>query len=413
MKKPRILLLPDFPNWAFDYIARSIAARLKHRFDFKIEYASRHPELRGSQTDLLYVFFWGYKVPEGSGFGKNQVIKDVASWAWCHPHKNYPVSSKEDFVQNYLDDCGIVTTPTAEIYTELASEGFPIVHCPNGVEDRFYANHHYYPQGRLKIGWVGNAEDEHGVKGLKDVLLPSTVGYDFKISGGGMSRAQLKKFYANIDVLAISSSYESQPLPLLESMSAGCFPVCTNVGIVPELITSGVNGLVVERSPEAFADAFKWCANNVELLRARRAEQRKCAAAQTWDVWASRFGNLFDFALANRYGANLSLPPELVAVVNRNVIEHHSNRSIKYKKMSCGIFAGSWIEASDALRRFFWGSRFSIRCEKGLLNWYNIKFGFFSAVIRRFQELQVQGGISYALFRAVRSLKKSFLRIRL
>jgi hypothetical protein len=412
LRKPRITLLPDFPNWAFDYIARSIAARLKHRFDFRIEYAARHPAIRGSETDLLYVFFWGYKVPECSGLGKHQVIKDVASWAWCHQHKNYPVRSKPDFVQNYLDDCGFVTTPTAAIYTELASEGFPIVHCPNGVEDRYYANHHCHPQGRLRIGWVGNAEDEHRVKGLKDVLLPASVGYDFKVSGGRMSRFELRKFYGSIDVLAVASSYESQPLPLLESMSAGCFPVCTNVGIVPELITSGENGLVVERSPEAFADAFKWCADNVEFLRARRAAQRKFAAKQSWDVWAPRFGDLFDFALANRNGGDLCLPKELAAILNRTALESGPFRAINDRRMSSGNFAIYKIDSSDAIRRFFLGTRFGNGGGESLFRWYEHRRGWCSAVIRRFRELRVRDGLTDALIRAVYSFLKNILRIK-
>ena len=79
-------------------------------------------------------------------------------------------------------------------------------------------------------------------------------------------------------MIAIASLAESQPLPLLEGMACGCFPVVTNVGIVPEMVAHGVNGLVVERSPEAFRDAFSWCERN--LAAVRRAGRLNAARSQ-------------------------------------------------------------------------------------------------------------------------------------
>jgi hypothetical protein len=50
-------LLAGRPNWAFDFVARSLAARLADRYDLAIRYVGRQPKLDPLRTDLLYVFF--------------------------------------------------------------------------------------------------------------------------------------------------------------------------------------------------------------------------------------------------------------------------------------------------------------------------------------------------------------------
>jgi glycosyltransferase involved in cell wall biosynthesis len=404
MKKPRILLLPDFPNWAFDYIARSIAARLKHRFDFKIEYASRHPELRGSQTDLVYVFFWGYKVSPASGLKKEQVIKDVASFAWRHYNKDKSINCKLQFVEEYLHDCICATTPSAELFHEIEADFPSIVHCPNGVEFDYFScsRTKLKKEQPLTIGWVGNPEDEFKVKGLHDILIPATKAFRFECTSGNMSRAELREFYSRIDVLAIASSSETQPLPLLESMSAGCFPVTTNVGIVPEVIRSGQNGLVVERSVDAFRDAFQYCSLNLSQLRSGRLSQKFSASSQSWDLLADRFGSLFD-AVLNSKTDRFEMPSSLKSTVIRmpEIAPCDLNRSPKH--LVFAKIAAVKINFGDGIRRCILGNRYG---QSQLTPYYdrllNI-LGYWTAIWNRFCGICGVEGIIPAITSAFRS----------
>jgi glycosyltransferase involved in cell wall biosynthesis len=71
---------------------------------------------------------------------------------------------------------------------------------------------------------------------------------------------------AAVDVFALPSLGEGLPLALLEAMHAGKPVVATAVGGVPELITSGVNGLLVARASETeLADAIAELARSPEL----------------------------------------------------------------------------------------------------------------------------------------------------
>ena len=51
---------------------------------------------------------------------------------------------------------------------------------------------------------------------------------------------------ANCDAFCLTSMYEGLPVTLLEALSVGCIPICTRVGGIPEVITDGENGFVVD-----------------------------------------------------------------------------------------------------------------------------------------------------------------------
>jgi hypothetical protein len=89
-------------------------------------------------------------------------------------------------------------------------------------------------------------------------------------------------------------------LTLLEGMAAGCFPVCADAGIVPELVRDGENGLIVrERTIAAFRSAFEWCELHVdEVRRAGRENAALIHRQRNWELCAENFKNVFLETLA-------------------------------------------------------------------------------------------------------------------
>jgi glycosyltransferase involved in cell wall biosynthesis len=76
-------------------------------------------------------------------------------------------------------------------------------------------------------------------------------------------------YLAAMDVFALASRSEGMPGALVEAMGAGLPVVATNVGGIPEVVTDGVDGLLVPPSdPQALARAIETALGRPELGRA-------------------------------------------------------------------------------------------------------------------------------------------------
>ncbi|WP_433029833.1 glycosyltransferase family 4 protein [Actinomycetospora sp. CA-053990] len=72
-----------------------------------------------------------------------------------------------------------------------------------------------------------------------------------------LSTAQVDALLADADVLALPSENEGQPMVVLEAMSRGLAVLATRVGGIPEIVSDGVEGLLVpSHDAGALADAL-------------------------------------------------------------------------------------------------------------------------------------------------------------
>jgi len=300
MKRYNIGLIVNQPNWAHDFAARSIRAQLKRYYNITILYSIFSPDFNHEEYDLVYVFFWGDPWTRKQYIPKHKRIQEVASLRWMEGG-----ISPEAFYREYLCESFLLTTPSREIYNILSSVTDNIFLAYKGIEPSIFS---LKPKsGSFKIGWVGSIGDP--CKGFEDIIRPACEGrFELIYAGGNLTRHEVSALYKRVDVIAVSSTNESQPLPLLEGMASGCFPVCTSVGLVPELIDSKNNGLIVERNVDAFRDAFQWCSENLEYIRCSgKHNAYYIKNKKSWDFCAKRFHGLFRYALekAERPNSNV------------------------------------------------------------------------------------------------------------
>jgi glycosyltransferase involved in cell wall biosynthesis len=87
--------------------------------------------------------------------------------------------------------------------------------------------------------------------------LAAELGISSQVLFAGFQR-DVRQYLRRLDVFVLSSLHEGVPISLLEAMSMGTPVVSTWVGGVPEVITDGCNGLLVESDDaEALAAAVR------------------------------------------------------------------------------------------------------------------------------------------------------------
>ena len=297
--KPAILLLVDYPGWAFDNSAQSIAEQLSTKFKFEIQFVNDdpRPKLKARKYDLIHVFFWGERHHVQFGFPPERVIKEVSSHRFEDDERFGPCTPKE-MAERFLGDAATLCATSKRLHQIFLPIQDRCYWTPNGIDlSLFHPTRER--SGELVFGWAGNAKDP--VKGLEDILLPS-CGDDItlKMAPGDVNREAMNGFYNQLDVFLVGSRHEGEPLTLLEAMAAGCFPVCSDVGIVPEVIENGVNGIIVdEKSPAAFREALQWCRRNQDQVRSEgKKNATRIAESRSWSATIPSFEKLYRETLA-------------------------------------------------------------------------------------------------------------------
>jgi len=293
----RVCLLVDKPNWAFDISARQLQKHLARDFEIDIRYVVDDPDLSPQDYDILHIFFWGENIHRPLGFSPAQIIKEVSSHRW-QDDPAYGPCTPAQFVERYLDDCATAVCTSRRLW-QLVAPHFPDTYrVRNGIDAELFSPPPVPRQGPLVIGWAGNIHD--AVKGYTELVEPACDGrFSLVAATGGVSHREMAEFYRRIDVLAVSSRHEGEPLPLIEAMACGCFPVCVDVGVVPELVAHARTGYVVaERTPEAFRQAFQWCAEHLDQIRAAREPiAQRVARDWNWTVCAPSFRKAYERVL--------------------------------------------------------------------------------------------------------------------
>lgn len=153
------------------------------------------------------------------------------------------------------------------------------------------------PDARFLIVGSGPLEQQ-----LKNQARDLGVAGQVEFAG---TRHDIAAILGQSDIFTLSSAWEGLPISAIEAMAAARPVVLTNVGGVPDLVTSGVEGLLVPPGdPVALAQALLALLSNPEARRkmgqaARVRVRRECNMSTT----VAQYENLFAQVLARSPGA--------------------------------------------------------------------------------------------------------------
>jgi glycosyltransferase involved in cell wall biosynthesis len=102
-----------------------------------------------------------------------------------------------------------------------------------------------------------------------------------------------------MDVMALPSRLEATPMCLLEAMAAGIPVVATRVGGIPNVVTTGVTGILVEAEDvKELADALLFLLEDSELAQSMARQARVHVARHfSAEAMAEHYANLYHEAL--------------------------------------------------------------------------------------------------------------------
>jgi glycosyltransferase involved in cell wall biosynthesis len=142
----------------------------------------------------------------------------------------------------------------------------------------------------LRVLIAGDGPDRERVEALiRELGLGETV----TLLG---SRGDIPDFLRALDVAVCSSDWEGSPLSVMEYMEAELPVVATRVGGIPDMIDSGVEGLLVQPGdPEAIAGGVaRLLLDPDEAAEMGRRGRKRRRAEFDLDVTARRIGELYE-----------------------------------------------------------------------------------------------------------------------
>jgi glycosyltransferase involved in cell wall biosynthesis len=126
-------------------------------------------------------------------------------------------------------------------------------------------------RGSIRVVVAGNGEVER----LREAVIAKGMESVITVRDW-LSPAERDRLLAQSDVFVLPSYNEGLPMALLEAMAWGLPPLCTPVGSIPEFVSSGVNGTMIQPGDiPALANALRELASNgAERLRMGQQARR-------------------------------------------------------------------------------------------------------------------------------------------
>lgn len=125
-----------------------------------------------------------------------------------------------------------------------------------------------HPDSYFLLVGAGPLSDE--IENLRD-----TLGLRNRLILPGL-KENVRQHLSAMDIFFMSSKFEGLPLALLEAMACECAIVATKVGGIPEVIESGISGLLVsDQSQQEMAEALRFYLTNKEEIKAHGIAARQ------------------------------------------------------------------------------------------------------------------------------------------
>lgn len=304
LNKPKILLIPDKPGWAYDIRAGFLIKYLKKYYNFEKQYFDDFVknknirEINWQKYNCVFFFFWQH--PQWLNFypPKEKTVVGVFSQAsWENQKRN---------VLKELKKFKAVVVNSPFLYKYFKTKVPHVFKAYNAVDEKMFKpkkkNHE-----KFVVGWAGNPYyKDKNFKGFFNIIKPVCEELAKKypivlktaLAETKIPFSKMPQFYNELDCYVCASLSESGPNPVLEAAASGVPVITTKVGITPVLIKDGFNGLFITRSRAELKEAILKLYDNQSLREKMGVRLRKEILKNwTYKKLALNYKKVFDFII--------------------------------------------------------------------------------------------------------------------
>jgi glycosyltransferase involved in cell wall biosynthesis len=298
----RVLVIVDTPRWAHDFKATNLQRNVSRDYEIKKRYHAEITTADLDDADLILAFYW--QQVNGLAPAVLDVLEQhldkllIGITSHCELEQ-----STRDTGLLLLDSLAraifVVSKQLERDYGPLLSR--PVFYTPNGVDTDFFRPAPAVPHaGPLRVGWAGSLAN-HGPaeRGFYDLIVPAVQA----VPGVELVTAiredcwrtpyEMRTFYRSLDVYVCGSRSEGTPNPCLEAAACGVTLVATRVGVLPELIQHGVNGLLVRRDVSDMSAKLMQLRDSPGLRQRLSHEMQRSIGSWSWRVLAKNYEKMF------------------------------------------------------------------------------------------------------------------------
>jgi glycosyltransferase involved in cell wall biosynthesis len=308
---PKVLLIPDQPNWALDKNARDLIKYNKSSLQLDLRYFDdfrKDSSAYYRDYDLLFPMY------KGSFFNflkdnipADKVITGIRSFHRWDKGKTQPPgynATPHRSIIKRLRKALLVNTHCKKLWY-IFSRYFPVIHTKYTCDLETFFPEKTSTNSKLVVGWTGSLTNHPRKRGFYEYIKPaceSVPGIELKVQSKEdhfiTDDNEMRAFYNSLDLYIIASRSEGTPRPAIEAAACGIPVLSTDVGIIPELIDDGINGFIVNRTLEAFKDKLTWIAGNRDVLTDMGKELRqKMESEFNWNQLIYQWTDFMHYAL--------------------------------------------------------------------------------------------------------------------
>jgi len=292
MKKYKILIVFDAIGWCYHKRALALQKYAPNYIEIDIDNSYTRP-LRKKNYDLVFFLPFSYihklrKYCEINNLDPVLLTSYNVGWGYANKWLNGTIKYSDAVIINNYE------------MWEKSGKLSKTYYIANGVDGEIFKNKIPIEKRQNKILWCGS-KFHREVKGYDKFLIPlkqklskSGIVLDLKLTdsmhGKKLTSKEMATWYNTGSVYLCTSKTEGTPNPALEAAACGCSIVSTRVGNMPELVTNGENGYLVDRNVQIL---FTYCLLAIQNKRKLSIDMDRKIIDWTWRNRSQQFYNLF------------------------------------------------------------------------------------------------------------------------